>query len=148
MTGAEGRGPAARREAGASRTVIFTSLAALLWLGAGCTDPRQRPTPPTVVLTLSTTVRPTSPGDILGSLYLYDPNGITSVRTTVDLDNGRQVGDSTIIPADAIETTRPFLWRLPGGVPVGTRITIVVRALSYIGFEASDTVVTAVADSV
>ena len=122
-------------------------LVALAWLGVACTDPRQRPVPPTVVLTLSTTVRPTSPGDLLGSLYLYDSNGIDSVRVKVDLDNGRLVGDSAFVPADAIETTMPFQWRLPGGIPVGTRIQIVVRAVSYIGFEAADTVITAVADS-
>jgi hypothetical protein len=136
-SGARGRGPG-----------IAGALAALLWLGAACTDPRPRPLPPTVLLTLSTTVRPTSPGDLSGSLYLYDANGIDSVQIKVDLENGRQIGDSAFVPADAIETTRPFQWRLPGGIPVGTRITIVVRAVSYVGFEAADTVVTAVADSV
>jgi len=135
--GARGQGPG-----------IAEALAALVWLGAACTDPRPRPLPPTVLLTLSTTVHPTSPGDLLGSLYLYDANGIDSVRMKVDLENGRQIGDSTVFPSDPIETTRPFRWRLPGGIPVGTRIVIVVRALSYLGFEAADTVVTAVADSV
>ena len=129
-------------------TGMSVALAALVWLSAGCTDPRARPVPPTVLLTLSTTVHPTSPGDLLGSLYLYDANGIDSLQMKVDLDNGRQIGDSTIFPADPIETTRPFQWRLPGGIPVGTRIVIVVRAVSFIGFEAADTVVTAVADSV
>jgi hypothetical protein len=142
MAGARSEGPGAR---GAT---ISAALAALAWLGAACTDPRPRPLPPTVQLTLSTTVRPTSPGDLLGSLYLYDANGLDSVRMKVDLENGRQIGDSTFFPSDPIETTRPFQWRLPGGIPVGTRIVIVVRALSYIGFEAADTVVTAVADSV
>jgi hypothetical protein len=137
---------ATRRQQGAG-WAIAAGLAALAWLGADCADPRPRPEPPTVVLTLSTTVHPTSPGDLLGSLYLYDGNGIDSVRMTVDLENGRQVGDSTFFPSDPIELTRPFQWRLPGGIPVGTRITIVVRAVSYIGFEAADTVVTAVADS-
>lgn len=127
---------------------IAGALVTLMWLGTGCTDPRPRPVPPTILLTLSTTVHPTSPGDLLGSLYLYDANGIDSVRIMVDLENGRPVGDSTFFPSDPIETTRPFQWRLPGGIPAGTRIVIVVRAVSYIGFEAADTVVTAVADSV
>jgi hypothetical protein len=124
------------------------AFAALLWLGAACTDPRPRPVPPTVRLTLSTTVRPTSPGDLVGSLYLYDANGLDSVRMKVDLDNGRQIGDSTFFPSDPIEVTRPFLWRLPGRIPVGTRIQIVARTISYIGFEAADTVFAVVADSV
>lgn len=143
-----GKGPEVRNRVPSVRTpVIAGALAALVWLGVACTDPRSRPVPPTVLLTLSTTVRPTSPGDLLGSLYLYDSNGIDSVRVKVDLQNGRQVGDSTFFPSDAFETTLPFQWRLPGGVPVGTRILIVVRAVSYIGFEAADTVITAVADS-
>ena len=140
--------PGSTGQAGARRTALFVALNALAWLGAGCADARQRPAPPTIILTLSTTVRPTSPGDLLGSLYLYDANGLDSVRTRVDLENGRQIGDSTFFPSDPIEVTRPFQWRLPGGIPVGTRITIVVRTVSYIGFEAADTVVTAVADSV
>lgn len=127
---------------------IAGALAALVCLGAACTDPRARPVPPTVQLTLSATVRPTSPGDLVGSLYLYDANGLDSVRMKVDLESGRQIGDSTFFPSDPIETTRPFEWRLPGGIPAGTRIVIVVRAVSYIGFEAADTVVTAVADSI
>jgi len=124
------------------------ALAALVWLGAACTDPRPRPGPPTVRLTLSTTVRPTSPGDLLGSLYLYDANGLASVWMKVDLSNGAQLGDSAIVLSDPFEMTLPFQWRLAGGIPIGTRITIVVRAVDYIGFEAADTVVTAVADSV
>ena len=136
-TGARGREPG-----------IAGALAALLWLGAACTDPRPRPLPPTVLLTLSTTVRPTSPGSLAGSVYLYDANGLDSVRMKVYLGNGSQLGDSAIVPSDPFEMTLPFQWRLPGGIPVGTRITIVVRAVSYVGFEAADTVVTAVADSV
>ena len=139
-----GQGPGFRGEG--ARTVA--ALAALLWLGAACTDPRPRPVPPTVALTLSTTVHPTSPGDLLGSLHLYDANGIDSVRMKVYLGNGSQLGDSAIVPSDPFEMTLPFQWRLPGGIPVGTRITIVVRAVSYVGFEAADTVATAVADSV
>jgi hypothetical protein len=142
-----GHAPGARSRAGTRRLKLGAALAALAWLGAACTDPRPRPAPPTVELTLSTTVRPTSPGDLLGSLYLYDVNGVDSVRTTVDFQNGRQLGDSTFFPSDPFETTRPFRWRLPGGVPAGTAIVIVVRAVSYIGFAAADTVITTVADS-
>jgi hypothetical protein len=133
---------------GLQRTSVCAALAAAVWLGAACTDPRPRPVPPTVRLTLSSSVRPTSPGDLAGSLYLYDVNGVDSVRIKVDLQDGRLLGDSTFFPADPIETTRPFLWRLPGGIPSGTGIVIVVRAVSYIGFEAADTVLTAVSDSV
>jgi hypothetical protein len=142
----ERRGDLTRAEA-LRAAGMGAALLASVWLGAACTDPRPRPAPPTVQLTLSSTVRPTSPGDLLGSLYLADVNGVDSVRTTVDFQNGRQLGDSTFFPSDPFETTRPFQWRLPGGIPAGTAIVIVVRAVSYIGFVAADTVITAVADS-
>jgi len=150
-SGVRGQGPGVRGQGPGVRGQgpgVAGALAALVWLGAACTDPRPRPTAPTVVLTLSTTVRPTSPGNLLGSLYLYDANGLGSVRMTVDLGNGRQLGDSAILPSDPFEMTRPIQWHLEGGIPLGTRIVIVVRAVNYIGFEAADTVFTAVADSV
>jgi hypothetical protein len=126
---------------------MAAALTGLLSLGMGCTDPHPRPEPPTVVVTLSTTVHPTSPGDLAGSLYLYDVNGVASARMTVDIDNGARLGDSAVVPSDPIESTQPFEWRLPGGIPRGTRIRVVVSAVSYLRFEAADTVYTAVADS-
>jgi hypothetical protein len=120
-------------------------LAALASLGAGCTDPRARPTPPTIRLTLSDSVHPVSPGDLLGSLYLFDENGIASARMKVELSNGSVLGDSALVLPDPFESTLPFAWRLPGGIPIGTGIRVVVRAVNYIGFEAADTAVTTVA---
>jgi hypothetical protein len=142
-----GQGPGARSQPGAGRATISIALVALVWLGAACTDPRPRPAPPTIRLTLSSTALPTSPGDILGSLYLYDANGIASVRMRLDLSNGQVLGDSAVVPSDPFEMTRSVQWHLQGGIPAGTRVQIVVRAVNYIGFEAADTVVTAVSDS-
>jgi hypothetical protein len=102
---ARARGP------GSGRAAIGGALAALVWLGGACTDPRPRPTPPTIRITLS---------------------------------NGSVLGDSAVVLSDPFETTESFEWRLVGGIPSGTGIRVVVRAVSYIGFESADTVATAV----
>lgn len=141
MAGARSQGP------GGNRAAISAAFAALLWLGAACDDPRPRPVPPTVLVTLSTTVHPTSPGSLQGSIYLYDASGLDSVRMKVDFSNGAQLGDSLLVLPDPFEMTLPFHWRLPGGIPTNTSIVIVVRARSYLGFDAADTVFTVVADS-
>jgi hypothetical protein len=135
---ARARGP------GSGRAAIGGALAALVWLGGACTDPRPRPTPPTIRITLSATIRPTSPGTLAGSVYLFDANGLASVEMKVDLSNGSVLGDSAVVLSDPFETTESFEWRLVGGIPSGTGIRVVVRAVSYIGFESADTVATAV----
>ena len=91
----------------------------------------------------------TSPGPLLGSLYVYDPNGIDSIRVRVDLGNGTLLGDSTFFVSgeDPFQTTLPLFWQIPGGIPNRTAVRIVARARSYIGFVAADTLVTAVGDT-
>jgi len=119
------------------------ALAGLIALGA-CTDPRARPGPPTVEVTLDAAHTITSPGEIIGSIYAYDEHGLDSMIVSVHSADERLIGDSTFFSPDPFETTRPLIWLVPAGMPVGIGIQVVVRVVSYIGFAAADTVFGAV----
>jgi len=115
------------------------ALAGLIALGA-CTDPRSRPGPPTVEVTLDANHAIASPGSILGSIYAYDERGLDSIIISVHSADERLIGDSTFFSSDPFETTRPLIWQVPAGMSVGIGIQVVVRVVSYIGFAAADTV--------
>jgi hypothetical protein len=115
------------------------ALAGLIALGA-CTDPRSRPGPPTVEVTLDSTHAITSPGEIIGSIYAYDERGLDSIIISIHSADERLIGDSTFFSSDPFETVRPLIWQVPAGMSVGIGIQVVVRVVSYIGFAAADTV--------
>jgi hypothetical protein len=119
------------------------ALAGIIALGA-CTDPRPRPGPPEVRVTLDANHTITSPGSILGSIYAYDEHGLDSMIVSIHSADERIAGDSTFFSSDPFETTRPLIWRVPAGMSVGTGIQVVVRVVSYIGFASADTVFAAV----
>jgi hypothetical protein len=122
---------------------------AVLALAVACTDPRARPVSPTVQITLTPRTVVASPGPLTGSLDVYDPNGIDSIRVSLELGNGSTVADSTFFPSgtDPFEVMLPLLFQLPGALPARTSVRIVARARSFIGFAAADTLVTAVGDT-
>jgi hypothetical protein len=119
------------------------ALAGIIALGA-CTDPRPRPAPPTVQVTLDANHPITSPGEIIGSIYAYDEHGLDSIIVSIHSADERLIGDSTFFSSDPFETTRPLIWQVPAGMSAGTGIQVVVRVVSYIGFAAADTVFGAV----
>jgi hypothetical protein len=118
---------------------ICCALAGLIALGA-CTDPRSRPRPPTVEVTLDANHAITSPGEIIGSIYVYDEQGLDSIVVSIHSTDGQLAGDSTFFSPDPFETTKPLLWQVPPGIPEDTWIQVVVRVVSYIGFASADTV--------
>jgi len=122
---------------------------ALAVLAAACTDPRARPSPPIVQIVMETPLVVASPGSLLGTVHVTDPNGIDSIRVRVELGNGSTLGDSVFFVSgdDLFQTALPLQWRLPGGVPNRTTVRVVARARSYLGFVAADTVLTAVGDT-
>jgi hypothetical protein len=119
------------------------ALAGLISLGA-CADPRSRPGPPTVEVTLDAAHAITSPGEIIGSIYAYDEHGLDSMTVSIHSADERLIGDSTFFSPDPFETTRPLIWQVPAGMAAHTGIQVVVRVVSYIGFAAADTVIAAV----
>jgi len=119
------------------------ALAGLIALGA-CADPRTRPGPPTVEVTLDAAHAITSPGEIIGSIYAYDEHGLDSIIVSIHSADERLIGDSAFFSPDPFETTRPLIWQVPAGMSVGIGIQVVVRVVSYIGFAAADTVFGAV----
>ena len=121
---------------------------ALLVLAAACTDPRARPVPPTVQISMAPNQAVESPGPLLGSLYAYDANGIDSIRVRVEFGNGSTLADSVFFASgDPFQATLPLQWQIPGGVPNRTTVRVVARVRSFIGFVAADTVLTAVGDT-
>lgn len=123
---------------------LSCALAGMIALGAGCTDPRSRPGPPTVEVTLEADHTIASPGSILGSIYAYDENGLDSIVVSIHSADERLIGDSTFFSSEPFETTMPLIWQVPAGMSTGTGIQVVVRVVSYIGFAAADTVFAAV----
>jgi hypothetical protein len=119
------------------------AMAGLVALGA-CTDPRTRPGPPEVRVTLDAAHAITSPGEVIGSIYAYDEHGLDSIVVSVRSADEQLIGDSAFFSPDPFETTRPLIWQVPAGISVGVGIQVVVRVVSYIGFASADTVFTAV----
>ncbi len=115
--------------------------------GAACTDPRIRPVPPTITFALPRQVV-SSPGVLVGSVTVFDGNGLDSIHIRVDLGNGTSLGDSLFFASDdPFQTTLPLLWQLPPAVPPLTSVKLLVRARNYLGLFAADSVLTAVGDS-
>ena len=133
---AEAKGGVASLTRGAG---FCCALAGLIALGA-CADPRSRPGPPTVEVTLDADHTIASPGEIIGSIYAYDERGLDSIIVSVHSTDGQLIGDSTFFSSEPFETTRPLIWQVPAGMSTGTGIQVVVRVVNYIGFAAADTV--------
>jgi len=132
---------------GAGAALLSSAIVALLWPAGGCTDPRPRPVPPTVQITLSTSVPVTSPGHIVGSIYAYDASGLDSIVVSVHSADDHFIEDSVYYPQDPFEDTHPLHWHVPPGLPARVGIQVVARAVSYIGFVAADTALTIVQDT-
>ena len=140
--------PAAAQATGSRRKLVLAT--AILGLtAAACSDPRARPVPPTVTITLAPQLAIASPGLLLGSVSVSDANGLDSIHVRVDFGNGRTLGDSLFFTsADPFQATLPLFWVIPGGIPVNTTVKVVARARSYIGYTGADSAVTAVGDTI
>ncbi len=115
---------------------------------AACTDPRARPVPPIVQLAFSPTHKVTSPGSVLGSLYAYDSDGLKDLAMRLRAPDGTVLRDSTVFLNAEVEQTRPVNLAVPAGVPVGTRLTLLVTVADYAGFATSDSAVFTTQDTV
>jgi hypothetical protein len=112
----------------------------LCLLLAACTDPRARPVAPIVQVSFASNFRLTSPGQVLGSLHMFDTDGLRSVDLSVRSADSSFVGDSTILLTGDQEITRPVTWCVPRGLAVGSSVTLVSKVAALTGFIASDTV--------
>lgn len=117
-----------------------------LCLLLACTDPRARPIAPLVQIGFGPLFRLTSPGAIVGSLYMYDVDGLRDLELSIAGDT-LIAGDSLIFLTGAEELTRPINWHAPAGVATGTRLTLVARVSDFAGFVAVDSVTLTVQDS-
>ena len=111
-----------------------------------CTDPRARPVAPVVQIAFGPSFKLTSPGAIIGSLYMYDVDGLRDLRLTVAGDS-LLAGDSLIFLDGSEELTRPINWTVPSGVVTGAPVTLVARVTDFAGFVATDSVKLTVQDS-
>lgn len=120
---------------------VRCALALTLAVLVSCTDPRPRPAPPTVELTLDTTQAIHSPGQVLGSVYIHDDHGIDTVYVGIHSADERLIADSVVGISDFFEVSRPIHWVVPPGLAPGTGIQVVVRVVSFVGFVGADTAV-------
>jgi len=107
---------------------------------SACTDPRERPLAPTVQLQFAPSLEVHSPDTLEGALFLFDSDGLHSVRLRAYTANGALSVDS-LIPLGDFEHTVPIAIPVPSGLPVGTAITLAVRAEDFAGFQTSDSTV-------
>ena len=112
-----------------------------------CTDPRARPVAPVVQLAFAASFKLTSPGLIVGSLYLYDVDGLRDLELSLVSSDTLLTGDSVIFLDGSEELTRPINWKAPAGVATGTGVTLVARVADFAGFVAVDSVRLTVQDS-
>ena len=135
------RGTEAQRHRGTATTRLFCASVPLCLCASllSCTDPRARPAPPIVDLSVAPSFQLTSPGDILGSVYAFDEDGLDnltlSVRSAADTSLN---ADSLILLSGDPETTRQVHWTVPAGLPVGSRVDVVARVVDFLGFASSD----------
>jgi len=111
-----------------------------------CTDPRARPVAPQVVISFGPSYILTSPGAIIGSLYMYDVDGLRDLELSVRGDS-LIAGDSLVILTGGVELNRPINWTAPAGIATGTRITLAAKVTDFSGFVAVDSVQLTVQDS-
>jgi len=127
--------------------MIRRALVCAAVLAAACSDPRPRPVPPTLRITLDT-ARVTSPGQIVGTIYTADPDGVDSLIVSLHSADDRFSDDSLFFPDNPFEEARPLRWRVPPGLASGVEIDIFARAVSYLGLGAADTATAIVRDSI
>lgn len=116
--------------------------AACVCVGAAmmaCTDPRARPVPPVLDMNLGAALETTSPGQILGSVHLFDEDGLFSLKLTALTADSVIEGDSTIVLGGETELNRGVNWAVPAGLANGTQITVTAMVTDFAGFATSDT---------
>jgi len=107
---------------------------------AACTDPRARPTPPSIQVTLANGGVVASPGVLRGTLHATDEYGLDSILVSMHSADERLVTDSLYFASDAFDETRDLEWVVPAGMADGVGFQVVARVVSYIRFSSADTV--------
>lgn len=125
-----------------------TGKLAVVCLVLGCTDPRSRPAPPIIDAAVAPSFQLTSPGTIVGSLYMFDDDGLDALDLSIRVAGFSYEGDSTILLSGLPEETRPINWNLPPGIIVGTQVTVIARVTDFAGFASSDSLFLIVEDTV
>lgn len=113
-----------------------------------CTDPRARPAPPQVELSFSPTLVVKSPGSIVGSLYAFDPDGLNTINVQIRSSDSTFVVNDPVSANSLFEVTQSLAYNVPGAIPIGSQIRLVVKVTDFIGFAASDTAFFTVQDTV
>lgn len=122
------------------RAVIGASVP--LCVGASllsCKDPRSRPAPPIVDVSVAPSFLLTSPDTIIGSMYAYDEDGLDRLTLSIRSADTTFSGDSLIFLPGDIEVTRSIRWVVPAGLAVGTPVNVVAKVVDFAGFATSDT---------
>jgi hypothetical protein len=116
---------------------VAFALAAL----AACTDPRARPVPPVVQIQVAPSFKLVSPGQMVGSLYLFDTEGLQSLAMHVYTPDSAFAADSFFFLPGDNSLTRPFNWTVPPGLATGTSVTLAAKVVDFNNFATSDSLV-------
>lgn len=121
-----------------------------LCLGAAlsCTDPRERPAPPTLEVLVAPTFELHTPGTVLASLHAFDEDGLSFLEMSIRNTTGTFTGDSLVVLDGAPELTRPIIWQVPPGLLIGSQVSLAVRITDLTGFASVDTLFMTVTDTV
>lgn len=123
------------------RTSRTSRVALALATLAACTDPRARPVPPVVQIQVAPSFKLVSPGQMVGSLYLFDSDGLQSLSMHVYSPDSAFAADSFLFLTGDNSLTRPFKWIVPPGLATGTTVTLAARVVDFNNFATSDSLV-------
>ena len=96
--------------------------------------------PPLLEVFLGTTLEVASPGTILGSVHLFDEDGLFSLELHVFTPDSAFAEDSLIVLQGDVEMNRGINWDVPPGLPNGTLVRVAATVSDFAGFVAADTV--------
>ena len=115
----------------------YFGISVVLFL-VSCTDPRARPVPPSVDLLFAPGLVVTSPGDLTGSLYAYDVDGLANLRLELFSADSALAIDSFLALNPEVDQIRGLNFQIPDGLAVGTLLTLVTTVSDQAGFQSTD----------
>ncbi|HEY2804343.1 MAG TPA: hypothetical protein VGI92_00635 [Gemmatimonadales bacterium] len=81
-----------------------------------------------------------SPGQVYGSLYMFDDDGLQSLTMRIHTADSTFKADSFLFLTGDNSITRPFDWAIPSGIGVGAKITFYAKAVDFTNFATADSV--------
>ena len=94
--------------------------------------------PPALDVQFAPGFKVTSPGQIQGSIYMFDDDGMNTLRIRVRSEDLEIDGDSLIALDGEREITRVLNWTVPPNLVPGGGVNVVITAEDLAGFVTRD----------